>query len=135
MEQTVVVARVLDAQRALIVLQRASACSGDCHQCSGCGAVGQTVTAVARNPVQASAGDRVVVRSDSGAVLTAALWVYLAPLALFFAGYFLGALLPLTPALWGGIGFALGVGLAVWYNRRVRRSGKITYCIERILTE
>lgn len=135
MEQTAIVQEILDDGRATIAIRRVSACSGDCSQCGGCGAEGQTVTAVAWNPVHAAVGDRVVVSSDSKAVLAAALWVYLAPLVLFFAGYFLGTLLPWPAALWGGVGFALGVGMAVWYNGRIRRKGTISYRIERILAE
>lgn len=127
MTQVMTVRRILDESHAVVGIERKSACSGDCHQCQGCGAAAQTVTAVARNPIGAVVGDVVTVKSSSTAVLTAAALVYLAPLVLFFAGYGLGTLLPWRQVLWGGAGFAIGVGLAVWYHRYVQRRGTILY--------
>ena len=43
MEQIVRVREVFDDGSAMVVHVRESACSGDCHKCSGCGAAQQTV--------------------------------------------------------------------------------------------
>lgn len=127
MTQVMMVQGIVDEEHAIVGMERVSACSGDCHQCGGCGTVGQKMTAVAQNRVGAVVGDVVTVRSDASAVLIAAALVYLVPLVLFFAGYTVGTLLPLQQVLWGGVGFLLGVGLVLWYHRRVRRRGKILY--------
>lgn len=98
---------------------RRSACSGDCHKCSGCGAAQETVTVTARNPIGAKAGDVVTVSSASAPVLKAAAVLYTIPVVLFFLCYLIGALAWQHGALPGGLGFALGIGLAVVYDRRV----------------
>jgi sigma-E factor negative regulatory protein RseC len=46
------------------------------------------VSVLAKNPLGAAPGDRVVVASDSRSILGAAALVYLLPLLLFFVGYF-----------------------------------------------
>lgn len=127
MTQMMTVQHILDEKHAVVGMERANACSGDCHQCQGCGTVGQTITAVARNPIGAAVGDVVTVKSSSAAVLTAVVLVYLLPLVLFFIGYGLGTALPWRPVLWGGIGFALGIGLAICYHRHVQRRGTLLY--------
>lgn len=127
MVQQMTVARLLDAERAVVSVERAGACGGDCHACQLCDAAGRTVTAVAKNLVGAQVGDVVKVQSASHAVLAAAALVYLAPLALFFIGYAVGTALPLPSVVWGGAGFALGIGLALVYHAHVRKKNKIAF--------
>ena len=128
MEQTVRVKEVYSDGTALVVHIRQSACSGDCHQCAGCGAAEESLTLRARNHIGAEAGDLVVIRSESGPVLTAAAVLYVLPLVLFFIGYLLGAIWNLG-ALVGGLAFALGIALAVVYDRLVARKRKTVYTI------
>ena len=108
---------------------RQSACSGDCHKCSGCGAAKQTMFAVAKNPVDAPVGAVVNLRSESGPVLAAAAMLYMMPLATFFLGYLLGAVLWQRGGLAGALGFALGVGIVVIYDRKVVKKADIGYTI------
>lgn len=124
MEQVVTVTALLPDGRARVAARRVSACSGDCHRCGGCGAAGQTVLAEADNPIGARPGERVVVRSGSGAVLSAAAAVYLIPLALFFVGYALGAALGWNPALPGGMGFAMGLAGCILLDRHTAKRKK-----------
>ena len=51
MEQLVRVKETYDDGTALVFRIRESACSGDCHKCSGCGAAKETVTFTAKNPI------------------------------------------------------------------------------------
>lgn len=106
--------------KAQLLVQRESACSGDCHKCSGCGSVGQTLRLTARNPIGAEKGDVVVIESESSVVLKAAALVYLLPLALFLIGYLVSMRLGAWAALIGLGGFLLGALPAVWYNRKIR---------------
>lgn len=129
MEQIVTVIAVRPGELATVEHLRPSACSGDCHQCAGCGAVRQTMRLTARNPIGAQPGDRVLLQSKSQAVLKMVFVVYCLPLVLFFLGYGLGVALKGLPALLGGAGFALGAALIVLYNRRITRSGQVTYTI------
>ena len=53
MEQIVRVHRLRPDGKADIILVRESACSGDCHKCSGCGAQKETMIVTAENPIRA----------------------------------------------------------------------------------
>lgn len=128
MEQTVRIKEVYSDGTALVVHIRQSACSGDCHQCAGCGAAEESLTLNARNHIGAQPGDLVTIRSESGPVLTAAAVLYMLPLVLFFAGYLLGTLWNLG-ALVGGLSFAAGIALAVCYDRLVAKKKEIVYTI------
>ncbi len=118
MEQIVRVKQRHNDGTATVLLQRQSACSGDCHKCSGCGAATEYMVFEANNPIGAGDGDLVVIQSQTAPVMRAAGVFYVLPLALFFLGYYLGSLAGLG-ALCGGLGFLLAIGLAVVYDRRV----------------
>ncbi len=107
---------------------RQSACSGDCHKCSGCGAVQETVLLTAQNPIGAKPGDVVTIETKTGPVLAAAAMLYVLPLVLFFAGCLLGSLWGLALYI-GGAGFALGILLAVVYDRCVAKKKQTVYTI------
>ena len=129
MEQIVRVREVFDDGSAMVVHVRESACSGDCHKCSGCGAALQTVVFRAINAIGAKAGQLVTVRSESGPVLAAAAVLYLMPLLLFFAGYIAGMLLWQQGAIAGCAAFVLGIVLAAVYDRKVVRKRETVYTI------
>ena len=110
MEQMVKVRRIYPDGTAEVIHVRESACSGDCHKCSGCGAAKEAVLFTADNPIGARAGDLVKVESDTGTVLKAAVVLYVLPLVLFFLGYYIGDLLGglRCPGRWPG--FSSGRG-------------------------
>lgn len=128
MEQLVHVRDVYDDGTAQVVLIRESACSGDCHKCSGCGAAKQTLLVTAQNPIGAKAGELVRLRSDTAPVMKGAAVLYILPLVLFFVGYAVGAIWSLG-AWFGGLGFALGIAGAVVYDRMVSAKRKPVYTI------
>ena len=129
MEQIVRVRETYDDGTAQVLLIRESACSGDCHKCSGCGAVKETLLVTAVNPIRADRGDLVTIRSESGPVLKAAAVLYMMPLVLFFLGYGLGAALAISGGIMGGLGFVLGIALVVVYDRRFAKQVKTVYTI------
>lgn len=129
MEQLVRVVKHNDDGTARVVLVRESACSGDCHKCSGCGAAKQTMYVTAKNPIQAPVGAVVVIQSESGPVLAAAAMLYMMPLGLFFLGYLLGAILWQRGGLLGCIAFVLGIAGAALYDRLVMKKKKTVYTI------
>ncbi len=129
MEQTVKVRRVFLDGTAQVVRIRESACSGDCHKCSGCGAAQQTMMFTAVNIIGAAEGDLVTVSSASAPVLKAAAVLYILPLILFFAGYIAGAYLGNLAGWLGGLGFALGIGCVVLYDRYAARKRETVYTI------
>lgn len=119
---------------AVVSVARQTACGHDCENCPGCGVQGTSVTVRARTELPVEPGDQVELASDSRVLPIAAL-VYLVPVALFLAGYFLTWALPEGGRyLCGGLGFALGVLLAVAWDRRLRRGGRaVTHQIVRRL--
>lgn len=128
MEQTVSVRRLLPDGMAEVIRVRESACSGDCHKCSGCGAAQQTVLLKARNPIGAKPGDLVVVSSETKTVLKAAAVLYLLPLVLFLVGYLLGESLWQRGALMGICCVVFSIILIRVYDRCLAKK-EIEYTI------
>ena len=128
MEQIVRVKERHNDGTATVVLQRESACSGDCHKCSGCGAAKEVMVFKAMNPIGAGSGDLVVIRSETGPVMKAVGIFYVLPLVLFFFGYYLGNFVNLG-GLAGCIGFIAAMALTVVYDRKVARKEKTVHTI------
>lgn len=129
MQQVVIVQKAQPDGTAQVACRRMSACSGDCHKCSGCGAAAETVVVTAENALGAQAGDLVVVESSTRTILAATAALYLVPILLFFLGYGLGLAAGFLPALLGGVGFFLGMGFAFWYDRRLAKGKTVQYKI------
>ena len=129
MEQIVRVRQIYENGTAQVVCIRESACSGDCHKCSGCGAAKESILITAENPLGASAGDLVVVRSETGPVLKAAAVLYMMPLVLFFLGYYIGTLLGISGGIAGSAAFVLSVALIVRYDRYMAKKENTVYTI------
>jgi len=129
LEQLVRVRQTYSDGTAQVVHVRESACSGDCHKCSGCGAAKESVLFSADNPLEAAVGDLVRVESESAPVLKAATVLYMIPLGLFFLGYYLGDVFGGWGAAGGGLGFLLGIGGVVVYDRTVMKRREPHYKI------
>ena len=132
MEQKARVRKTLEDGTALVMVIRESACSGDCHKCSGCGAAKEAILFEAKNPIGAKTGDLVTVCSETGPVLKAAAVLYMLPLVLFFCGYALGAALNLSGGLTGCAAFVLSVALIVAYDRRLAKKDRTVYTIKEL---
>ena len=129
MTQTVRVHKLNADGTAQVIHIRQSACSGDCHKCSGCGAAEETLLLTAANPIGAKPGQLVNIASDSKPVLAAAAVLYMMPMAMFFLGYAIGAAAFARGALAGCLCFGLGIVLAVVYDRRMAKKQKTVYTI------
>lgn len=129
MEQLVRVRQTYEDGTAQVVVIRESACSGDCHKCSGCGAQKQTVLFAAVNAIGAKPGELVLIRTESAPVLKGAAVLYLVPLALFFLGYGVGAALWQQGGLTGCLAFVAGIVLAAVYDRKVAARQNAVYTI------
>ena len=129
MEQLVRVKETFDDGTAMVVHVRESACSGDCHKCSGCGAAKETILIKAKNPIGAARGDLVKLESASGPVLKAAAVLYLLPMVMFFLGYYVGDVLLGLGALVGCLAFAASIALAVLYDRKIAKLDQTGYTI------
>lgn len=131
MEQPVRVHSCSPDGTAQVVRIRESACSGDCHKCSGCGAAKQTLYLTAQNPIGAKPGDLVVIRAESGPVLAGAAVLYMLPLVLFIGLYLVGEHLWAAGPWTGGLGFVLGIAGAVAFDRLVSKKKHTQYTIVR----
>ena len=129
MQQTVVVEALLGDKFALVSLRRCSACSSDCRTCGGCSTMQQTVTVTAYNPIHAVPGEKVIIQSSSKDILSMTFVVYMLPLVLMLAGYFLGTVVDFMPVLVCGIGFLVGIVVILWYNKKIEKRGKISFSI------
>lgn len=129
MEQIVRIKETHSNGMATVILQRESACSGDCHKCSGCGAAKEVMIFEAVNHIGASRGDLVVIQSETGPVMKAVGVFYVLPLVLFFLGYYLGHVLAALGGLFGCLGFVLGMVLAVVYDRKIGKKDNIVHTI------
>lgn len=135
MTQIATIEKILADGKAQISVARQSACAHDCHECAGCGATAAPVFAVANNAVGAAIGQKVVVESSSKKLFGVMLVVYMLPLALFFVGYFCSAAIRSEGVryLIGALAFCLGVLCAVFYDRRIKKSGGLEFTIVRTL--
>ena len=129
MQQLVRVRQVHPDGTATVIHIRESACSGDCHKCSGCGAAKEAILLEAENPIGAKPGDLVKVESATGPVLKAAAVMYLLPMILFFVGYAIGDALRWGGAWMGGVFFAVSISIAVLYDRKVVKKQNTGYTI------
>ena len=129
MEQIVRVVSADADGTAQVMHIRQSACSGDCHKCSGCGAAEQTLLLTAHNPIGARVGDKVILYSRSAPVLAAAAILYLLPILMFLVGWILGECF-WQQGIWTGLaGFALALGCSLRYDRKVLRKRETIYII------
>ena len=129
MEQTVKVRNTLGNGMAEVIRIRESACSGDCHKCSGCGAQSETMVLTVHNPIGAKAGDMVVIESATGPVLKAAAMLYILPVVLFLLGYLVGENLWALGPVFGILGIVLGLVLVKLYDRHLQKKKDPIYTI------
>ncbi len=116
-----------------LTVTRQTACGHSCDGCGRCAGKAPDLVIRAGSDVPVELGDRVEVYSDNRVLGVAAL-VYGLPVALFLLGYLLPGFLPEG---WryacGGIGFLLGLAVAVVCDRRVKRKASLSYRIIRKL--
>ncbi len=134
MTQTATVAAVQGPGVVRVTVARQSACSHDCSTCAGCGAVPGSITVLAKTDLDLTPGDLVELYSRSSRILPIAALVYLGPVLLFLMGYLLPqGVSEAGRGLLGGIGFVMGLALAVLADRRLRRNGGAGYRVVRKL--
>ena len=135
MTQIATVERIINSQYAEISVPRKSACGHDCEECAGCGVTGAAVHAKAANPIDARPGQKVVVQSDTKKMLGIVALVYLTPVVLFLLGYLITAFLTPSVAMQyfvAVLGFAVGIAAAIFYDRKLRARGGLTFTIVRL---
>ena len=135
MTQIATVEKILPGGFVEISVPRKSACGHDCEECAGCGMTGAAIHARAKDPVGVQPGQKVVVESDTKKMLKIVSFVYLIPVILFLAGYLImlacntSVAVQYTAAVAGAV---LGILLAIWYDRRVKARGGLSFTIVRV---
>ena len=134
MTQIATVEKLLPGGYAEISVPRKTACGHDCEECAGCGMTGAAIKARAKNDPNAQPGEKVVVESSTKRLLGVMLLVYLLPVLCFFVGYFATGALS-SEGLRYAIAiaaFLLGLVPAVVCDRRMKRTGALTFTIVRL---
>lgn len=111
---------------ARVSYRRPTACHGDCSKCAGgCGSMAakEEIIVSAENLIGARTGDSVYIEGETKKVAWAIVLVYVIPVVLFLAGYFLGQQWG-HGNLIGVLGFFLGLALAVLESRRQKKRGQ-----------
>ena len=129
MEQTVRVMTCNSDGTATVLHIRESACSGDCHKCTGCGAAQQKMFLTVNNPIGAKPGQDVIIQSSSRVVLVAAAVFYLLPVLMFFIGYTIGLNLWNTGWQLSLAFVAISVAICFFFDRFFMKKQKIVYTI------
>ena len=94
MNQNAVVKKILPNGNAEIEVVRKAACTSDCSKCKGCDHhPEQKIFIEAHNPIEADVGDLVLVQSSTSNVLKGAAAIYVLPLVMMCAGYFVAGAL------------------------------------------
>lgn len=134
MTQIATVEKVLAGGYAEISVPRKSACGHDCEECAGCGMTGAAIHARARNDVGAQKGDKVVVESSTKKLMGVVALVYLLPVVGFLLGYFLTEGLMSEGWRYAAAVIAAAVCFlpSVFYDRRTKKDGSLTYTILRL---
>lgn len=129
MTQSAVVKRILADGKAEVLVNRGTACGGNCGSCGGTCSFQNKLTVTCVNLIGARVGDKVTIASQTKRILGAAALVYLLPVASFFLFYFLGTLwfsAENFQVLISLLGFFLGLAAVVLINRNSRRE-KISF--------
>lgn len=140
MEQIAMVKSLLNNGMAQVMVQRETAC-GAAHSCSECAGCEKMMTrtenvVLAYNDVDAHPGDMVKVRSENGNFFKTAAIVYILPLILAMVFYGVSSAMALGTeglrALCAGVGFVVGVLIAVAWDRHMKKVSGLRFHIVEI---
>ena len=139
MEQIAVVKAVLENGMAQIAVERDTACGAahSCHECAGCEKMMTNTNTVvtAFNDVSAGKGDIVRVVGENKTFFATAAIVYIVPLILAMAAYFVAMGVGLGEGLQvliTFVGFALGVLVGVAWDRHMKKTSGLRFHIVEI---
>ena len=139
MEQIAVVKAVLANGMAQIAVERDTACGAahSSHDCAGCEKMMTNTNTVvtAFNDVNAGKGDVGKVRGENKVFFKTAAIVYIVPLILAMAAYFVAMGMGLGEGLQvlvTFVGFALGVLLGVAWDRHMKQTSSLRFHIVEI---
>lgn len=129
MTQDAVVTKVYNNGMAEVVVTRGTACGSNCGNCESC-AFQNELKAYAKNTINASRGDKVVIESLSSRIFSAAFLLYIVPFILFFIGYAVAAHFNMTEIQSILVSFAfflVAVAIVVVYQRISKKKNPIKF--------
>lgn len=89
MLQEAIITKIRDDGLAEVVVERSGICGGDCDECNSC-RYEKLMKTVVQNPIEARRGQHVYIEMPTSGVLKGAIYIYVIPLIMLFAGYFIG---------------------------------------------
>lgn len=131
MTQEAIVFRRLANNLAEVVVTRSTACGSNCGNCESC-IFQSEIKTTARNLINAGPGQRVIIESQSSRIYGAALMVYILPMVLALAGYFIAYSMGAAEGLCilcTFLGLGLGAVILVITQRRKMAKDPITFDI------
>ncbi len=129
MTQNARVVKILGQGKAEVVIERASACGGNCASCGAC-ATNRLMRVVVSNKIVASEGDEVVIKTKTSKIIMAAFVVYIIPFILFFIAYAVTAAAKCSEKvsiLFSAAAFILGSAIAFLYNRHIKNKSGVEF--------
>ena len=140
MDPLAMVTNLLNNGMAQVMVQRETAC-GAAHSCADCAGCEKMMTrtenvVVAYNDAGAHPGDTVKVRSENATFFKTAAIVYILPLILAMVFYGVASAMALggegLRALCAGVGFCIGVAIAVGWDRHMKKISGLRFHIVEI---
>lgn len=113
------VVKIINEERAAVLVPRASSCTGKCEGCGGCGSLVKTIETEALNQARAKVGDIVTLESETKTIFSMMFLVFICPVigaVLFYvlASYIFSS--EAARALCSFAGLAVGGVGALIYN-------------------
>lgn len=131
MTQEAVITKLLPDNMAEVVVTRGTACGSNCGNCESC-IYDSKVKALAKNPIGALRGEKVVISSKTSFVFGAAILVYVMPLVLFLIGFAAAHMLGGSEGvcvLTSFIGLVMGAVIVVLSQRLKKDKKPLVYTI------
>ena len=91
MLQEAIITNIREDGLAEVVVERSGICGGNCSECDGC-RYDNLMKTLVRNPIGAHRGQHVYIEMPTLGVLKGAVFIYVLPLVMLFAAYFVAAL-------------------------------------------
>ena len=120
MLQEAIITKTLDNGLAEVVVERSGICGGNCDECDGC-RYDNLMKSTVENPIDAKRGQHVMIETPTLGVVKGALAIYILPIVLLVAGYFVAAAFSASEGicmLAAFIAAAIGVLLAKVISKR-----------------
>lgn len=98
MLQEAIITKTLDNGLAEVVVERSGICGGNCDDCNEC-RYENLIKSTVENTIDARRGQHVMIETPTAGVVKGALAIYILPIVLLVAGYFVAAAFSLSEGM------------------------------------